>query len=93
MARPKIVDVDYYEFKDHLAKATREGGRIEKSDKERWKAYVKQHQINEVAMLHWGRSKYDTVEAVILDCGNEWDGFYVYSKDEEAALKWAKGDD
>ncbi len=90
MSRPKIVDVDYYEFKDHLAEAIRQGGRIEKADKERWKAYLRDHKINEVSMLHWGKSKYDVVESVILDCGEEWDGLYVYSKDEEAALKWTR---
>lgn len=92
MSRPKIVDVNYFEFREHLAQAIREGGRIEKGDKERWKAYLRDHKINDVSMLHLGKSRYDVVDAVILDCGQDWDGFYVYSKDEEAVLKWTRTD-
>lgn len=93
MGRPRIVDVDYYEFKTQLSKAVAAGGRIERRDGTRWTQYLQHHKVNEAAMLHWGRSKFETVEAVIIDYGSPWDGFYVYSADQEAALKWVRDAD
>jgi hypothetical protein len=93
VGRPRIVDVDYYEFKNQLAKAMASNGRVERRDGERWTQYLRQHKVNEASMMHWGRSKFDKVEAVIIDCGSDWDGFYVYSVDQEAALKWVRDPD
>lgn len=93
MGRPRIVDVDYYEFKSQLGKAVASRGRIERRDGARWTDYLHQHKVNEAAMLHWGRSKFEEVEAVIIDYGSDWDGFYVYSVDQEAALKWVRDAD
>lgn len=90
MGRPRIVEVNYFDFKKHLRQATDVGGRIEKSQKDQWKAYLKEHKINEVAMMHWGKSRFAEVKGVILDCGNDWDGFYCYSEMEEAVLKWTR---
>ncbi len=93
MGRPRIVDADYYELMAQLGKAVAVQGRIERRDGSRWTDYIQKHKVNEAAMLHWGRSKFDTVEAVIIDCGGAWDGFYVYSVDQEAALKWVRDAD
>jgi len=93
MGRPRIVDVDYYEFRDQLGKAAACDGRIERRDGARWTDYLQRHKINEAAMMHWGRSKFEQVEAVVIDCGSSWDGFYVYSVTEEAALKWVRDTD
>ena len=88
MARARIIPVDYYEFTKRLRKAADTGTRIEKSEPEKWQAYVDEHKINEIAMHSWGRSKFGGSTPVILNTDSEWDGYYVYSKDEEAALKW-----
>ena len=93
VGRPRIVDVDYYELKNQLAKAMAANGRIERRDADRWNEYLRQHKVNEASMMHWGRSKFDEVEGVIIDCGSDWDGFYVYSVDQEAALKWVRDPD
>ena len=93
MARARIVAVDYYEFTKNLRKAADNGTRIEKSQKEKWEAYVAEHKINEIAMHSWGRSKFGGSTPVIIDSGSDADGYYVYSKDEEAALKWAWEED
>ena len=93
MGRPRIVDVDYYEFRNQLSKAVASHGRVEQRDGARWTDYLRTHKVNETAMLHWGRSKFEKVEAVIIDYGSEWDGFYVYSADQEAALKWVRDPD
>ena len=88
MARARIIAVDYYEFSKSLRKAADKGTRIEKSQADLWKAYVAEHKINEIAMHSWGRSKFGGSTPVIIKSGNEDEGYYVYSKDEEAALKW-----
>ena len=89
MSRPEIVEVNYFEFKRALERARDSGNRIEKSDKPRWDAYLKENKINEVAMMHWGKSRFDSVVGVIID-GGQWEGFYVYSAQEEAVLKWTR---
>ncbi len=88
MARARIIPVDYYEFTKRLRKAADSGTRIEKSEEKKWKAYVDEHKINEIAMHSWGRSKFGGSTPVIINSDSEWEGYYVYSKDEEAALKW-----
>jgi len=92
MGRPRIVEVNYFEFKKHLQEAADAGNRIEKTDKARWTAYVKQHKVNDVAMAHAGKVRYSKVVSVIID-GGPWIGFYVYSPEEEAVLKWVRDPD
>ena len=93
MARARIIEVNYYEFPKSLRKAADDGTRIEKSDKERWEAYVKENRINEIAMSSWGRSKFGGSTPVVINSGGEWEGYYTYSRDEEGALKWVWEDD
>ena len=88
MARARIIEVNYYEFCKQLRKAADQGKRIEKSDKDKWAAYVKENRVNEIAMNSWGRSKFGGTVPVVINNGGEWEGYYAYSKDEEAALKW-----
>ncbi len=88
MARAKIVEVDYYEFITRLQKAIDTGRRLEKSDQPAWDEYVKNNKVNEIAMQSWGRSKFSGTQPVIIADGSTWDGFYVFSKDDEAVLKW-----
>lgn len=88
MGRPKIVEVDYYEFSSRLRKAIDNGRRLEKTDQPAWDEYVKKNKVNEIAMQSWGRSKFAGTKPVIISDGSTWDGFYVFSKEDEAVLKW-----
>lgn len=90
MSRPQIIEVNYFEFKRALERAREAGNRVEKKDKTRWDTYLKDNKVNEVAMMHWGRTRYDEVQPVIIDDDSEWAGFYVFSADEEAVLKWTR---
>lgn len=92
MNRPKIEEVSYYDFIARLKTATARGQRLEKSDQPAWDTYVADNKINEVAMSSWGRSKFGETEPVIINDGGSWQGYYVYSKTEEACLKWIKPD-
>ena len=58
MAQPRIVEVDYYVLLDKLKAAFAAGGRIEKTDKEPWQAYVKAHNVNVTTMQAWAKVKF-----------------------------------
>jgi hypothetical protein len=88
MARAKVVDFDYYQFLRILQRAGNAGQRIDKSDS-RWGEYVRQNKINEVAATAIARQKFENATAVIIAEGNETDGLYFYSRDDEACLRLA----
>jgi hypothetical protein len=86
MARAKVVDFDYYQFLRILQRAGSNGKRTDRSDS-RWVDYVKQQQINEVAATAIARQKFENAIAVIIAEGQDTDGLYFYSKDDEACLR------
>ena len=86
MARAKVVEFDYYQFLNLLQRATNAGARIEKSDP-RWRDYVKQHAINEVASLAIARQKFEGATAVIIAEGLPSDGMYFFAKNDEGCLR------
>jgi hypothetical protein len=86
MARSKVVDFDYYQFLRIMQRAGNAGQRIDKTDA-RWPDYVRQHNINEVAATAIARQKFEKVVAVIIAEGNDSDGLYFYSRDDEACLR------
>ena len=88
MDRPRIVDVSFYDLKTNMKRAADVKGLINPSDKEKWKAYVKEHGVKEATCLSFGRKKSDSVKPVIINAGGAWDGYYVYSDTDEVALKW-----
>lgn len=93
MGRPKIVEANYYDFIARLTRATNARQRLEQTDQPAWDEYVARHQVNEVAMRSWGDSKFENTVPVIIADGSTWDGYYVYSKTDEACLKWTMSDD
>lgn len=88
MERPRIVDVNFFEFKANLKRAADQGGRIEASDKQKWQAYVKLHGVKEASCMIHGRAKSETMKPVIINIGESCDGYYVYSDIDEVVLKW-----
>lgn len=86
MARAKVVDFDYYQFLRILQRAGSAGQRIDKSDS-RWADYVRTNKINEVAATAIARQKFENATPVIIAEGNDTDGLYFYSKDDEACLR------
>jgi hypothetical protein len=87
MARAKVVEFDYYQFISLIRRATDAGTRIEKSEVDRWAAYVKEHAINEVAATAIARQKFESAIPVIIDEGLPTDGLYFYSKNDEGCLR------
>ena len=86
MARAKVVEFDYYQFIRIMQRAGNAGQRIEKSDPG-WADYVRTNKINEVAATAIARQKFESVVPVIIAEGNDTDGLYFYSRDDEACLR------
>jgi len=95
MGQAKIVEVDYYILRDKLKRAADVGGRIEKSDKQQWQDYIKEKKVNDTSLLAWGKVKFSSgkLKLVVINHGDPWDGCYVYSEDDEAALKFIPAED
>ncbi len=95
MGQPKIVEVDYYILLDKIKRAADAGGRIEKSDKEKWQEYMKANKVNDISLLAWGKVKFagGKLKLVVINHGDPWDGCYVYSEEDEAALKFVPAAD
>ena len=87
MARSKVVEFDYYQFIGLLRRATDAGKRIDKADAKRWTEYIKAKGINEVAATAIARQKFESALAVIIDEGQDTDGLYFYSKNDEGCLR------
>ena len=90
MARPRIIDVDYFQFKQALRRAIDSGQRIDAADKDRWLAWVRANKIKEAAFRSFAQGKYEGLEPVIIDVDGEWRGYYLVSTQEEACLKWER---
>lgn len=88
MKRARIIEVNYHDFLAKLQRAADIEGKIEKTEKEKWSKYIRTHNIKEAAFLKAGAAKFSNVTPVIIDHDDEWDGIYLYSKDDEACLKW-----
>ncbi len=95
MARPRIVDLDYFLFQRELRRAIDSGNRIDPADKQRWADWVRENQIKEAAFRSFAQGKYEGLNPVIIDGEGKWRGYYLVSTDEEAVLKWERpgGDD
>lgn len=90
MARPRIVDVDYFQFQRALRKAIDTGKRIDVAEKDRWLSWVRAHKIKEAAFKALAAGKYEGLEPVIIDAEDDWKGYYLFSTAEEACLKWER---
>jgi hypothetical protein len=93
MGRPKIVEQNYFEFKVALGEAVDKGTRLEPKQKEQWRAWVKEHRIKEAAFRSLADGRFEGIAAVIIDDDGPWGGYYLFSADEEACLKWTREDD
>jgi hypothetical protein len=92
MARPKIEDLDYFQFQKALRRAIDDGSRIDRAEKERWSTWVRDNHIKEAAFRSFSKRMYEGLEPVIIDgeADFKWRGYYLYSTDEEAVLKWVR---
>lgn len=90
MARPRIVEVDYHQFCTQLQLAADTGGRIEKTEKVKWKAWVREHKILEASFMSYASEYGDGAKPVIIASDGDWGGYYVYSDDDQFCLKFVR---
>ncbi|MEM1436259.1 MAG: hypothetical protein AAGG11_19565 [Pseudomonadota bacterium] len=90
MARPRLQEINYFEFKAALANAADNGQRIEPTEKDRWKAWVSEHDVREAAFKSFGDNVYDDLRPVIITSEDEWKGYYLYSTVDEGCLRWER---
>lgn len=90
MSQVRIVDQNYFEFTTALRDAASDGTRIEPRDKDRWKAWVSENRIQEAAFRSLAGKKYEAMQPVIIDGDGPWGGYYLYTTEEEAVLKWVR---
>lgn len=90
MARPRIVDIDYFQFQRALRRAIDSGERIDRADKKQWSSWVRENHIKEAAFRSFAKGMYEGLEPVIIDGDGDWRGYYLFSTDEEAVLKWER---
>ena len=91
MNRPRIVEIDFFRFRDALAVAAEAGNRIEPHDKSRWKAWVDEQDVREAAFKSMASNMYDGLSPVIIATEGEWHGYYLLSMTEEVCVKWSRG--
>jgi hypothetical protein len=92
MSRVRIVEKNYSEFTTALRSASDSGRKIEPVDKDQWKEFVTENRIQEAAFRSIANKKYEGMKAVVIKADDSWGGYYMYTTDEEAVLKWERDD-
>lgn len=92
MSRVRIVEKNYSEFKNALRSATDSGNKLEPVDRDRWKEFVTENRIQEAAFRSIANKKYEGMRPVVIEDDSQWAGYYMYTTDEEAVLKWERDD-
>ena len=90
MGRVRIVEKNYSEFMTALRTATDSGRKLEPVQKDLWKEFVTENQIKEAAFRSIANKKYEGMKAVVIQDDSLWSGYYMYTTDEEAVLKWER---
>ena len=95
MGQPRIIEIDYQDFKRILQKAKDSRKKIEKSDKEKWERFIRQHNVPTAGVRVKAKKGMmaDKVLEVIIDDSGASDGYYLYSPDDEFCLKFEPGKD
>jgi hypothetical protein len=73
-----------------LKSAANSGNRIEKTQKQSWIAYVRKNKVPEGAMRKHAElmGVGGRLDPVIINDDGAWEGYYVYSKDDQFCVKF-----
>jgi hypothetical protein len=90
MKRSRLVEMDFFEFKRQLKSAADAGRRIEKTDRVKWGAYIRQHGIMEAGGETIARAQTGAadISSVVIQGDGIWDGFFIYSEDALTCYKF-----
>ena len=84
----RIKEVEFWAFNEALRSAFDMGRKIEPIDKDAWRSYLKKNRMSEPMMEEFAKSRFLDYRKVIILDDSEWEGFYMYSHDDEGAIKW-----
>lgn len=90
MSQVRIVEQNYFEFTNALRAASDRGNKLEPHDKATWKAWVSENHVQEAAFKSIADKKYEGMKPVIINEDGAWRGYYMYTTEEEAVLKWVR---
>jgi hypothetical protein len=90
-AMARIKEVEFWSFKDALQRAHDYGRKIDPNDKDEWRAWLKAHRMSEPMMEEFAKSRFMAFKKIILTEDPDWEGFYMYSDDDEGAICWDAG--
>ena len=95
MGQPRIIEVNYQLFLAALRDATNAKKKIEPTDREQWNRFVKEHKVPEAGMAVKAQSGMMSgkTKTVIIDGFGKADGYYIYSKEDQFAMKFELGRD
>jgi hypothetical protein len=90
MGQRRIYEFNFAEFSQMLRKAGIKGKKLEKTNKEAWKVFVKKHNVPEAAILSRGKNgtMSGKVDLIIIEGMGRYDGYYVYCSGEQFCLKF-----
>lgn len=93
MGQPRIIEIDYQEFRAIYRRATDSKKKIDPSEKEKWEKFVRQHNIPEAGMAVKAKAGIMSgkTRSVIIDGDGKSDGYYIYSPDDFFCLKYDLG--
>jgi len=84
----RIREVEFWAFKDALQRAYDTGRKLDPVDKDKYRAWLKAHKMSEPMMEEFAKSRFIAYQKVIILEDDEWGGFYMYSDDDEGAIRW-----
>jgi len=84
----RIKEVEFWSFTEALRNAKAQGRKLEPLDKEEWRAYLKKHRMSEPMMEEFAKARFINYHKVVILDDQEWEGFYMYSNDDEGAIRW-----
>lgn len=84
----RIREVEFWAFKDALGRAQDTNRKLEPIDKDDWKAWLKSNRMSEPMMEQFAKARFISFNKVIILGDPDWEGFYMYSDDDEGAIRW-----
>ncbi len=84
----RIREVEFWAFKEALQRAYDAGRKLDPVDKDSYRAWLKSHRMSEPMMEEFAKSRFIAFDKVIILDDAEWGGFYMYSNDDEGAIRW-----
>jgi hypothetical protein len=93
MGQPRILEIKYHDFLEILQHATNAKKKIDIADKERWRKFVREHNVPEAGMGVKAKAgaMSGKTKAVIIDGDGKADGYYIYSSEDLFCIKYDLG--